>query len=203
MCSLYCISKEADADGNFTFDGMKGDSYAFDVETHTAEGHATVLSFLNLEMEETRTLDIPVILPAYSTSTELNSAGEVEVGSDLIIDADPAGYSAPLGSTDEPTRLSGVTMDPATAGLPLELTGGQVFAMWYLGTWNSEVDPAWPFRTTANSGLPPGTVFTILSADYLGLGWRDDGTATVQGDGTIASDPGSGVTMLSTMVLVQ
>jgi hypothetical protein len=125
------------------------------------------------------------------------------VAGNLIIDADPDGYTPPLGSTDEEMRLSGVSMDPATAGLPLASTQGQVFAMWYLGTWNTSVDPVWSFHTNEDSGLEPGTQLTILTADYLGLQWRNEGTATVMVDGTIASDDGSGISMLSTLVLVQ
>jgi len=75
--------------------------------------------------------------------------------------------------------------------------------MWYLGTWNTTVDPAWSFRTTEDSGLEPGTELKIMAADYLGLQWIDGGTATVQGDGTIESNAGSGIPMLSTLVLAQ
>jgi len=212
MCSMFCITQESDADGNFSFDAMKGDLYAFDAETHEEEGHATLLTFLSLAQDEVRTLDLPVILPAFTTTQIVNSAQEVEVASDLIIAVDPAGYNPPLGTPDDdPAMISGVTMDPLTAGLPLDLTdglpedfeGGQVVALWYLGVWNTVVDPAWSFRTTSDSGLEPGTTLRILSGDYLGLSWVEGGTATVQGDGTIASDSGSGIHLLSTLVLVQ
>jgi len=203
MCSMYCITKEADESGNFAFEALAGDYYAFDLETHAVEDHATLLTFLEIAQEEVRTLDMPVVLPQYTHSSNLTSSAEITIAANLIIDADPSGYSAPLGSTDDTPSVAGVSMEPGTAGLPLESTQGQVYAMWYLGTWNAEIEPAWSFRTTEDSGLEPGTSFNILAGDYLNLTWIDGGTATVQNDGTIASDSGSGIPMLSTLVLTQ
>ena len=42
-----------------------------------------------------------------------------------------------------------------------------------------------------------------MTGDYFGVSWVNEGTATVGPDGSITSDPGMGMSFLSTLVLIR
>jgi hypothetical protein len=198
------VTTDAGSDGGFTFAELDGDYYAFDAAMEGDDSFATVLSFLQLGTGESKTLDMPVVVPSFTHEVTLDQAGDFTVADDLVITADPAGYTAPFGVADDaPVLVMGVAMDPVASGLPLDTINGEIVAMWYLGRWTTSVEPEWAFTATTDHSLAAGTELQILAADYYGLDWVDGGIATVQDDGSIASNDGSGIPVLSTLVLVQ
>ncbi|MGB0640321.1 MAG: hypothetical protein ACPGTU_13350, partial [Myxococcota bacterium] len=74
---------------------------------------------------------------------------------------------------------------------------------WYLGNWNTKIDPVWSFSVDSLDGVTAGDSLRIFGGDYLGIEWLDGGTATVAEDGSIQSDEGSGIPFLSTLLLVK
>ena len=97
--------------------------------------------------------------------------------------------------------MASVGVDPAESGLPVEGIEGTIVGQWYLGNFDSHVDPAWPFFVRSNLGQEDGTVLRIYAASYAGATWLEGGTATVSGD-VIESDEDSGIPLLSTLILV-
>ena len=78
---------------------------------------------------------------------------------------------------------------------------GTVVAAWYMGNFDSHLEPAWSFVVGSDYGLTEGTSLRIYTADYAAAGWHEDGTATVT-NGQIVSDEGSGMAYLSHLILV-
>ena len=128
-------------------------------------------------------------------------SGTVTVDGGLNVSVD-ANYTLPFG-TDMDDILKGVKMEPASAGLPLDGLDGELVGLWYLGTWNTEVDPAWAFSIDSLEGVAAGDTLKVITGDYLGNVWIEEGTATVAEDGSISSDAGTGISFLSTLLLIK
>jgi hypothetical protein len=204
MCALVCITADIESDGSFAFEGLDAMQYAFEATIEGENNYATTLGFVSLAPDETLTLSAPVVIPVFTDTATVSTASDYTIGDDLVITADPDAYDPPLGTpADTPKTLSGVSMDPAGSGLPIEVIDGEIVGMWYLGPWTTETEPAWPFTATVAHDLAEGDQVNILVGDYYGLEWSDAGTATVGADGTITSDSGSGITILSTLLLVR
>ena len=76
--------------------------------------------------------------------------------------------------------------------------------MWYLGNFDSYADPAWSFSVdNLELGLSEGEQVEIYLADYEHQEWKSGGTATVDADGVLHTDADSGISILTTLVLVQ
>jgi hypothetical protein len=87
-----------------------------------------------------------------------------------------------------------------TDGLPSDST---VVALWYLANFDATIaGDGWSFALDEDFGLSQGDQVYIYATDNFQKGWTAGGTATVGSDGTITSDAGSGIPLLTTMVLV-
>ena len=202
LCTpLQCKTTEPDADGNFEFVDIEGATFALEVKGDH-DGSATMMGFIELAMEEVRTLEAPIVVPDFRTSDNLGATRTVAVDGGLNISVDD-GYEPPFGA-DVEEKLKGVKMaDPSTSGLPLDGIDGDVVALWYLGTWNTAVPGGWSFTIDSLDGVAEGDTLTVLTGDYFNSSWVNDGTATVGADGIVTADAGTGITFLSTLVLVK
>ena len=202
LCTpLQCKTAEPDADGNFEFVDIEGATFALEIKGES-ESSATMMGFIELAMEEVRTLEAPIVVPDFRTSDNLGATRTIAVDGGLNISVDD-GYEPPFG-TDVEEKLKGVKMaDPSTSGLPLDGIDGEVVALWYLGTWNTAVPDGWSFTIDSLDGVTEGDTLTVLTGDYFNSTWVNDGTATVGADGAVTADAGTGITFLSTLVLVK
>ena len=201
LCTQYqCKTATPNESGAFEFVDIEGALYALEIEGEAADS-AIVMTFIDLAMEEVRSIETPIVIPTYRTSASLGSTSTIVVDGGLNVSAD-GNYTLPFGTNLE-EQLSGVKMDPTTAGLPVDGFDGEVVGLWYLGTWNTEVDPAWPFSVDALEGVEAGDSLKVITGDYLGNNWVEEGTATVEDDGSVSSDPGTGLSFLSTLVLIK
>jgi hypothetical protein len=201
LCTqLQCKTTEPDESGAFAFPEIEGATFAFEVKGHAANS-ATIMTFIELDMEEVLTIDTPVMVPTFISSGDLGSTNTIVVDGGLNINVTPD-YTLPFGAEVE-EKLKGVKMDPATAGLPLDDVSGEMVGLWYLGTWDTGADPAWTFTIDSLDGVEAGDTLKVMSGDYFGVSWVDEGTATVGEDGTVTADAGTGISFLSTLVLIK
>jgi hypothetical protein len=203
LCTqLQCKTTEPDESGAFAFPDIEGATFAFEVKGHAANS-ATIMTFIELEMEEVLTFDTPMMVPTFISSDDLGSTDTIEVDGGLKINVTPD-YNLPFG-TEVEEKLKGVKMDPTTAGLPLDDVSGEMVGLWYLGTWDIGADPAWTFTIDSGSldGVEAGDTLKVMSGDYFGVSWVDEGTATVGEDGSVTADAGTGISFLSTLVLIK
>lgn len=104
---------------------------------------------------------------------------------------------------DAGEHIFAVDVDPLSSGLPLkDLDLDKIVGMWYLGPYDSTVSPSWKFKVEGLD-LPVGTTVNILNSSYSDRKWLDAGTATVGEDGVLHTDVNSGISILSTLVLVE
>ena len=69
-------------------------------------------------------------------------------------------------------------------------------------SFGAEISPKWSFQVR-NSDLPAGTSLNILNSSYYDGKWLNAGTATVGEDGVIRADDDSGISTLSTLILIK
>ena len=202
LCTpLQCKTTEPDGDGNFDFVDIEGATFALEIKGENANS-ATVMGFIELAMEEVRTIEAPIVIPDFQTTDDLGAAGTINVDGGLNVTVDTS-YEPPFGS-DVEEKLKGVQMtDPASSGLPLDGIEGEVVALWYLGTWNTAIPDGWSFTIDSLEGVAEGDSLTVLTGDYFNSAWVNEGTASVGADGAVTADPGTGITFLSTLVLVK
>ena len=169
--------------------------YSFKVMPLGMDNYATPLSFVTVEDQDIY-LEDPVLVPEFSHMTDLQD-GVFDAGNGLKIDVRTASF------TDDRDYLAAVEVYPETAGLPLDgIDTDKVLGIWYLGAFDAEVDPKWTFELE-NSDLPVGTTVEILNGSYYDGEWLKTGTATVETDGVLRVDMDSGISILSTLVLVE
>lgn len=201
LCTLVqCKTAVSNSEGSFEFVNIEGAYFALEIKG-TAENSAVTLTFIDLAMEESRTIDTPIVIPTYQTTDDLGSTASIAVHGGLTISADP-NYTLPLGAAGK-DYLTGVKMDPATAGLPIEDLEGEVVGLWYLGTYNTNVDPGWSFSIDSLEGVAAGDSLRVVTGDYSGNTWIEEGTATVNEGGSVTSDAGTGLSFLSTLLLIK
>jgi len=200
--SLQCKTTEPDANGDFSFVDIEGAYFALEVKGNQADS-ATIMTFIELDMEEVDTIDTPIMVPSFNSSADLGTTTTIAVDGGLNIDATADGYTLPFGTTVE-EKLKGVKMaNIPAAGLPMDEVQGEVVGLWYLGTWDTAIDPAWSFTIDSLEGVAEGDTLKVLTGDYLGVSWVEEGTATVGADGSVTADANTGISFLSTLVLIK
>ena len=202
LCTpMLCRTTEPDNEGNFEFIELEEATFALEIKSDD-ENSATMMGFIDLSMEEARTLDEPIVVPNFRTSDNLGSTRTIAVDGGLNVSVDP-GYEPPFGINVE-EKIKGVhVVDPSTSGLPIDGIEGEIVGLWYLGTWNTLVPAGWSFTIDSLPGVAEGESLTVLTGDYASSSWVNEGTATVGADGSITADEGTGITFLSTFVLVR
>ncbi|MCK6506526.1 hypothetical protein L6R53_24655 [Myxococcota bacterium] len=208
LCAELCRSVMTEADGTFEYLAVEADHYAFEaVNLADQKNYATPLDLISLGQDEVRALSTPMILYPFATVHDLGDKLElVELDGGLTVMADPSAMTAseansPYLQEGDPDYVAAVRVDPAAIGLPLDEVEGTVHAAWFMGRMSVTLSPPWSFTLDEDLGLAEGTQVRILASDYDGKEWKDGGTATVTG-GTLAADDGSGIPVLSTVLLV-
>ena len=211
MCSSeICYVGTGGGDGAYTFSCLYEDDYAFELAPiGEGERYPSPSSPITLVTGEPRTFD-PVVLEPFTDVYEGFTAGTYDFDGGLAIEADPADMIEGGAALELEGYLAGMKA-PFEWGLPIDDEklpaadqGGTLVAMWYLGQFDVELANPWPFTATNDYGLAAGTVLDILVMDYGTQAWAVGGTATVSKDGKlIASDPGSGIPVLATLLLVE
>ena len=203
LCTaLQCKTATAGSDGAFEFVDIEGATFALEAKG-TVDGSATIMTFIELDMEEVLTIEDPIMVPAFVSSADLGSTTTIAVDGGLNISATADGYTLPFG-TDVEEKLKGVKMtDIGAAALPMGDVQGEVVGLWYLGTWDTAIDPAWSFTIDSLEGVEEGDTLKVMTGDYFGISWVDEGTATVGAGGAVTADAGTGISFLSTFVLIK
>jgi hypothetical protein len=200
LCSSFCMTQQLDAEGGFSFSNLPTDRYGFHVEL--GEDIAQGLFMFDAESAMDNPMASPYYAMAWTQETELDAGatGTVHIGGSFMLAVDTDTLALPLGVSDYIIRGVNVSPDfyPDTGSID-----GEVVAMWYVGPFNGAFDPPAAFSIQNDFGLAAGTQLEILVADYLGHDWASGGTATVQDNGSITSDSGSGLLYTTAVVLVQ
>jgi hypothetical protein len=179
----------------FTNGRLEEGVYSFKVMPLGGDNYATPLSFITVEDADIL-LEEPVLVPEFSHVTDLED-GVFDAGNGLKINVRTEGFTA---SQD---YLAAVEVAPESAGLPLDgIESDKVLGIWYLGAFDAEIDPMWSFELE-DSTLPVGAKVEILNGSYYDGEWLRTGTATVEDDGVLRVDLDSGISILSTLVLVE
>jgi len=208
MCSsVVCFP--ATGNSAYTFSCLYEDNYAFELAPlKTSPRYPSPSAPVTIHTGKNRTFG-PVVLEPFTDVYEKFTAGTYDFDGGLSIEADPADMIAGGAAVTLDGFLAGMVA-PFEWGLPIDDDklptddqGGTLVAMWYLGQFDVELANPWPFTATNDYGLAAGTQLDILVMDYGLQAWTVGGTATVSKDGTmIASDAGSGIPILSTLLLV-
>jgi hypothetical protein len=201
LCHYTCKTQNTAADGTYTFTEAEAFNHTLAAVILGNEDVAVPHAIVELSDMEVLDLTAPMVLPGWDTKDDLAAARTIS-GGDLSIDADPDAMSFGAYSPSFEPYVAIKRMDPAAVGLPWDTLPGAPVALWYLGTFDVTVSPAWPFTVNDDLGLPVGTTLQIWSTSNEDKVWIQTGTATVQEGGLIRSDDGSGLTKLTTMVLV-
>ena len=195
-CEGGCQSAEWGENG-FCFSNGRLDEgvYSFKVMPLGMDNYATPLSFVTVEDQDIL-LEEPVLVPEFSHMTDLQD-GVFDAGNGLKIDVRADSFTA------DQDYLAAVEVAPESAGLPLDgIDSDKVLGIWYLGAFDAEISPKWTFELD-NPGLPVGASVEILNGSYYDGEWLSTGTATVGDDGVLRVDLDSGISILSTLVLVE
>lgn len=176
-----------------------GFDYAFDTVPLIGEENqfATPLSFITVnETTPSLHLEVPVVIPEFTFSTT-SASGQLDIGNGLT-----------LFTTEELEGGSfySVNMDPEASGLPLDqFQDKAILGLWYLGPFETHYSIPLPFTldNDQTSTLEVGSQIEIYNASYDDQEWHYAGTATVSETGSISSDADSGISILSSFLLVQ
>ncbi len=122
------------------------------------------------------------------------------MGGSLFVAVDTDTLALPLGINDY--ILTGAFV-PDSFWPDLGSVDGELVGLWFMGPFNATFDPPASFSIQQDFGLEEGTELEILVADYLGADWASGGTATVQADGSIVNDSGSGIAFTTAFALVK
>jgi hypothetical protein len=202
LCYEVCLDTRADSSGNWSFNGVGNVDHTLQAVVLGDTSYAIPHAITSLRDDESRALTTDVIVPKFAAKTELTTGSPTTVEGDGII------IEAMQGSIEQgsytPDRdqfyVASVEMPATDAGIPWDGVPGTPVAVWFLGNFDSTVEPSFPFRTTSTYGLEVGTVVQVWSSSNEDHGWVSGGSATVTADG-IVSDPGSGIRKLNTLVL--
>lgn len=177
-----------------------GYSYAFDAVPLRGDEnqYATPLTFITInEGDESLLLENALIIPEYSDSTSTSEA-EFNAGNGLTII---------IGEEEiEGGNLFATPVNNEEWGLPLpDFEDRNILGIWYLGPFETHLDTSWSFSFSnpQTENMAVGTQIEIYNADYNHQEWKYAGTATKTEEGLFLSDVDSGISILSSLVLVQ
>ncbi len=200
LCSSFCMTQQLGGDGSFLFSNLPTDRYGIHVEL--SEDIAQGLFFFDVESAMDNVMASPYYALEWDHETEIADGGTatVNMGGNLFVAVDTRALTLPLGITDYLIKGAYVRPDlyPDTSSVD-----GELVAAWFLGPFNGSFDPPAAFSIQQDFGLEEGTELQIWVADYLGADWASGGTATVQGDGSIVNDSGSGILYTTTVLLTK
>ncbi|NOY25951.1 MAG: hypothetical protein GXP62_08780 [Oligoflexia bacterium] len=208
FCASLCRSIFTDDAGNFEYLNVDPGHYALEaIDLSDQKNMASPLDLMSIADGEQRVLDTPIIVYPYQTVSDLGAkAQQVKLDGGLTVMADPSvmvasDANSPALADGESDYVSSVRVDPGAIGLPLDEVQGTVVAAWFMGRFSVALTTPWSFTLADDLGLAEGAQVHVLASSYDEKSWLDGGTATVAG-GQIVSDDGSGIPVLSTVLLV-
>ena len=198
LCMDSCVTAGTEDDGSFSFSRI-------DVGTHTLQAvsfsdplHSTPHALITVQDGDERVL-ADWVLPPFLSWEALESSSNVELDGGLTLAADPTGLSTGPYSASSDAFIAAVRVIPATSGLPLDELNCSPSALWYLGNYDLQIDPAWPLNETVIPDLPSG-IYTLKTADNDTQSWREEGTISVDSKGNALLLSG-GISQLTTLAL--
>jgi len=202
LCYETCRTANTDGGGAWTFSGVENVDHTLQAVVLGDTSYAVPHSIVMLRDDESRSMAESYRIDSFVTKTDLTEGGTADVSGDgITIDAVQASITAGSYTPDYGEYyVATVEVDPATAGLSWDGLDGSPVAMWYLGNFDSTVDPPFPFTTESTYGLDVGSKVNIWSTSSEEHAWVSGGTGTVTEDG-IVTDGGSGIRKLTTLVL--
>ncbi len=201
LCYTTCKPADVAEDGSWAYTGVEEVTHTLQALVRGDNTLATAATTVTLGHMEDRALTAPITMYDFATYEDFGAASTYELDGGLSVDIDPSTRYAGLYATTDGTTLASLAVSPAAGGLPLDDVSGQVVGQWYLGDFDYRTDTPWSFEVQAPLSVTPGAVLDIMQLDSEHHTWTSGGTATVGKDGSIRSDPGSGITILSTLVL--
>ena len=163
---------------------------------------ATPIDFIEITTDvETHALEQTVLVNEFVTVTDPISSGDIIADGGLTILADANGFT-PRDGYEDYTFIASVKVDPTTSGLPLNSLPEDIVGLWQLGAFEAHISPSWSFQVE-NSELPTGYATAGFNASYDDIMWKEVGTASVDDNGNIVSDEGTGIEILSALVITQ
>jgi hypothetical protein len=196
LCLGLCRPATTDADGTFVFSYLDAGRYSLTV---VPDDVATILVPVDVAADVDTTLSAPFVALPYEGMVATGAGiADMAAGTGLTLTVDPTALTLPFGASSE---IGGV-MVPKPQFPPLDSLPAMAGAVWYLGTYNGISDPPMPFVVENVFKLPAGDAVEFYNASYIDHDWLV-ATATVSEDGLlIESDPGQGVTSLTTLAMV-
>ena len=197
-CTGGCQTAEWGVKGFCFNEGrLEPGKYAFKVMPFGVENHATPLTFVTVG-EENIALEQPIMIPKFENRAEVQD-GIFYAGNGLEVNVVAEAFVSGLGDD----YIAAVDVEPATSGLPLEnVDAEKVVGIWYMGSFDTDLFPKWTFQLH-DTDLPVGTQLTVLNSSYSDREWVHSGTATVGEDGVVRADLESGISTLSTLILIE
>lgn len=206
MCREVCKAERTDGDGAFAHAVSPG-TWSMEVTIepgNTDSTWSTPLAPVSIVLDETRSLEAPLVVPQLGPRVALAGAGRVDLGDGLALLADPAGWEAPVLDPDADPWVAAVGLDPATAGLPMEGLEGEPLGLWYVAPTDSHLATPWRLEITNTWGLLPGAEATVWVSDYSSQSWVSAGAVRVSEDGgSLVSDEDAGLPVLGSVVLLR
>jgi hypothetical protein len=200
VCMDSCVTAGTDSDGVFVYSRLDVGTHTMQAVSFSDEPQATPHAILTLADGDERVLE-DWVLPGFVTKETLDGIATVILDGGLVLEADPASLGIGLYSSSVEPFVASVRMEPTTSGLPLDELPGPPVALWYLGNYDFQVDPAWPLSGTDALELAPGE-YSLWAAHNDTKSWRPEGTLQVDADGSAILTEG-GLSQLTTLVLTQ
>jgi hypothetical protein len=197
-CSGGCMTAQWSDDGFCFSEGrLTPGTYAFKVMPLGVDNHATPLTFVTVGEEDIQ-LQAPILVPEFTNRTEVTD-GIFDAGNGLEINMVPDAFVSDI----TPDYIAAVDVNPMTTGLPLSgIQRDKVVGIWYMGSFDTDVFPKWTFQLH-DTDYPAGTKLRIVNSSYSDREWVYSGTATVAEDGVVHADLDSGISTLSTLILLE
>lgn len=208
LCAELCRSITTDAQGYFEYTQVEADHYVYEaVYLADQNGYSMPLDVITIAQDQQIALDQDMVLYPFETSDEVGDEPVMlNLDGGLTVMADPSTMTAseansPYLPEGEPDYVASVRVQPDALGLRLEEVEGTVLAAWHMGRVSVSLSPPWGFQLDDTLGLTEGDSVEIIASSYDLKEWTSGGTATVV-DGMLVSDDGSGIPILSTVLLV-
>jgi hypothetical protein len=166
----------------------------------SGSGQATYFTVVDLVVDETRTIDLPIL--SYDVVVPLSaSSQQYTLGTGLYATFAEDDIQS-VEKLASPVEDVGGVRVPEAIWPPLDGLTGTPLGVWYIDPFNWEsVDPGGlPAYFDNTWALPAGTELDVFIGSYSDYAWIDAGTATVSKDGNTID---FSLPLLSTVVLLQ
>ncbi|HCH62691.1 MAG TPA: hypothetical protein DFR83_07805 [Deltaproteobacteria bacterium] len=200
LCREICRLDRTDTDGRFAIEAEAG-TWALEVvvvPSDPASGWSTPLAPIEVEVDQERVLEAPIVVYELDAIQALTARGELTLTEGFILTADPAEWDAPSLTPNAEPWLAAVRFDFATSGLPLDGLTGSVLDAWSVAPTATHPAAPWPLKL-ANPSLDVDATVEVWVSDYATQSWLLAGTVSSDTDGYLH---GASLSALGTVLLV-